>query len=123
MVALIIVFAGLVCVAGLLLFANPADAIRLLAKNADTVRLHILAVAVRLLMGIALVLSADDSRFPASIYILGWLSIVATIVLAAIGRRRFIALMHWATRQAESLGRFAGAITVAFGVFLFYAFI
>lgn len=123
MIALIVVFAGLICVAGIAIIVNPAAVTRLLAGSAGRLELQVLAVVIRLALGIALVLSADASRFPAAVHVLGWISIVAALGLAAIGRQRFIALMRWSMQWVPRFGRIAGVVATALGAFLIYAFV
>jgi len=54
---------------------------------------------------------------------LGWLSIIAALTFAVIGRRNFTRLMSWALSLSIPFGRFGGVFAAAFGVFLIYAFV
>lgn len=122
MTMLILLFAALIVLAGVALIIQPLWVTTQLEKYQESVVLHLLAVVVRLLLGAALVLQAGNSHFPHVIYVLGWISIIAALVLAVIGRIRFSQMMRWALRLAESYGRAAGVLATALGAFLIYAF-
>ena len=94
-----------------------------LRNNLDKLKLHILAVVVRLVLGVLLIYQADVSKFPLAIEIIGWLSIAASIFLAAIGRRNFVRLMSWALSFIKNAGRIGGIVAVTFGAFLVYAYV
>lgn len=63
-----------------------------------------------------------EEEFPFAIEALGWLSIVAAVVLIFMGRRNFHRLMLWALSLSKPFGRVAGVFAMAFGAFLMYAF-
>jgi hypothetical protein len=55
--------------------------------------------------------------------VIGWLSIVAAIFLAVMGRRNFNRLMSWALSLSKPFGRVGGVLAVALGAFLIYSFV
>jgi hypothetical protein len=120
---LIIIFGALTLLAGIIIIINPEVIFGFLRKNVDKLSLHILAVAVRLLLGALLIYQSDVSKYPLAIEIIGWLSIVAAIIFTLIGRRNFKRLMSWALSLAKPFGRVGGIIAAAFGAFLIYAFV
>jgi NAD/NADP transhydrogenase beta subunit len=123
MTQLIIAFSGLVLLAGLVILVNPGLVFAYLQKNADKPVLHILAVVVRLVLGFLLISQAGYSRFPTVIEVLGWLSVIAAVSLALMGRKNFKRLMAWAFTLIQPWGRPGGLLAMAFGAFLIYAFI
>lgn len=123
MILLIIIFGALICVAGIVILFDPEIVFGFLRKNADRISLQVLAVVVRLVLGAALVYQSDVSRYPVAIEIIGWLSIVAAVFFAVIGRVRFRRLMAWALSRAKYLGRVGGLLALAFGTFLIHAFV
>ena len=123
MIILIIIFGALTLLAGIVIAINPEVIFGFLRKNLDKLALHILAVVVRLVLGVLLIYQSDVSKFPFVIEIIGWLSIVAAIVLAAMGRHNFNRLMSWALSFVKTSGRVGGVLAVAFGAFLIYAFV
>ncbi len=123
MTALIIIFGALNLVGGIVIVINPEVIFGYLRNNLDKLELHILAVGVRLILGVLLIYQSNVSKFPFVIEILGWLSIVAAISLAVIGRRNFNRLMWWALSFLKPFGRVGGVLAAAFGAFLIYAFV
>ena len=123
MTLFIIVFGVLVCLAGLVILVNPELVFGILRKNSDKIGLHVLAVVVRLVLGAFLVLQAGISKYPHVIEFIGWLSIIAAIVLALIGRKNFNRLMAWSLSKVKTLGRLGGLLATALGALLVYAFI
>ena len=123
MTIVIIIFGALTLLAGIVIVINPEIIFGFLRNNLDKVELHILAVAVRIVLGALLIYQSSLSKFPLVIEIIGWLSIVAAIILALMGRRNFKRLMSWALSLAKPMGRAGGVIAMAFGAFLIYAFV
>ena len=123
MTVLIIIFGALTLLAGIVIVINPEVIFGFLRNNLDKLVLHILAVVVRLVLGVLLIYQSNVSEFPLGIEIIGWLSIVAAIFLAVMGRRNFNRLMSWALSLSKPFGRVGGVLAVAFGAFLIYAFV
>ena len=121
MIYIIILFATAAIVAGIVIVINPEIIFGLLRQNFESLSLHILAVVVRLILGVALMMYATESRYPTAISILGWISIVAASVLGVMGRNNFKRLMSWALSVAPSFGRIGGVLAILFGGFLIYA--
>lgn len=123
MTIFIIIFGALTCLVGIVIVVNPQIVFGLLQKNYAKIELQIVAVALRLILGVILIIQSADSKYPFVIEIIGWLSIVAAVFLSVIGRNNFLKLMSWALSQVKTLGRVGGVIASAFGAFLIYAFI
>ena len=123
MTILIIIFGALTLLAGIVIVINPETIFGFLRNHLDKVELHILAVVVRIVLGVLLIYQSSISKFPLVIEIIGLLSIVAAIFLAVMGRRNFKRLMSWALSLAKPIGRVGGVIAMAFGAFLIYAFV
>jgi len=109
--------------AGIIIVINPDIIFGFLRNNLNRLGLHILAVVVRLVLGVLLIIQSTLSKFPFVIEIIGWLSIVAAIFLAVMGRRNFNRLMSWALSFLKPFGRVGGVLAAAFGAFLIYAFV
>ncbi len=123
MTVLIIIFGALTLLAGIAIIINPEVIFGFLRNNLDKLVLHIIAVAVRLVIGALLIYQSNISKFPLVIEVIGWLSIVTAIFIAVMGRRKFNRLMSWALSLSKPFGRVGGALAVAFGAFLIYAFV
>lgn len=112
----------ILAMAGFMAF-RPRQFIDSLLRVSDQFWVHVLAVVARITIGAALVLYADQSRFPLALQILGWVAIVAGIALALVPRSKFIRLMRWAFERFSHYARVAALFAVAFAVFLIYAVI
>jgi len=123
MTELIIFFGALTLLAGIVIVINPGVVFGPLRNNSDKLELHILAIVVRLVLGVLLISQSAVSKFPFAIEIIGWLSIVAAIFLTVIGRNNFKRLMSWAFSFLKPFGRVGGIIAAAFGAFLIYVFV
>lgn len=78
------------------------------------------AVIVRLVLGLALIIAAPDSRFPLVFQGLGWIAIVAAVALAFMGRQGIRKLVAWVERFSPVILRFWLLLGMAFGGFLIY---
>lgn len=119
---LIIIFGILIVVAGTTILIKPETIFYILRDNSNKPGLQALAVVTRVILGLLLIYYSGESRYPAVIEFIGWLSLIAGIVLAVIGRRNFTRLMSWALSLAKPYGRVGGVLATAFGAFLIYAF-
>lgn len=123
MTFIIMLFGLLVFLTGLIIVVNPELIFGVLRNNLDKVWLQIVAIGVRLIIGVLLILNAGASKYPIIIEIIGWLSIVAAVTFTVIGRRRFLAIMSWAFSLLKPYGQFGGLGAMAFGGFLVHAFL
>ncbi|MCW4241170.1 MAG: hypothetical protein N0E46_09750 [Candidatus Thiodiazotropha taylori] len=123
MISVIILFGALILIAGLIILISPEIVLGYLKEKQEKQWLHTLAVIVRLILGIILISQAAQSKYPLVIEILGWLSIIAAIVLTVIGSKGFRRLISWALSIANRYGRIGGLLASAFGAFLIHAFL
>lgn len=123
MTIFIIIFGALTCLAGIIILISPAIVFGFLQKHSEKIELQILAIALRLVLGIFLIIQSGVSKYPFVIEIIGLLSIIAAVFFAVIGRNNYIRLMNWALSQVKTLGRIGGIFASAFGAFLIYAFV
>jgi len=122
MIVFIQLFGLFTAFTGLIILVNPEIVFALLRKNTDKLQLHIIAVVIRLALGICLIYQAGNSKYPLTMEVLGWISIVAALFLTVIGRTRFKALMMWALSHVKTIGRIGGVFVSIFGAFIVYAF-
>jgi hypothetical protein len=80
-----------------------------------------LAMAIRLIFGVALIGAASSSRFPTVLLIIGALSIVTAVVAPLLGFERVRAFAEWWLVRPFWLIRAWAGIASAFGVFLVWA--
>ena len=118
---IVILFGAATLVAGIIILINPETVFGLLRRKSESPGMHILAVVVRIILGVALILCAAASKYPAAILIIGWISVIAAAVLGVMGRTNFKRLMSWALGLAPSFGRIGGLLAILFGGFLIHA--
>ena len=118
---IVILFGAATLVAGIIILINPETVFGLLRRKSESPGMHILAVVVRIILGVALLLCAAESKYPTTILIIGWISVLAAAVLGVMGRTNFKRLMSWALGLAPSFGRIGGLLAILFGGFLIHA--
>ena len=123
MTVLIIIFAALILLAGIILVINPDRLFGFLSRHTEKLELQILATVVRLLLGALLIYQSSASRYPLVIEIIGWISIVAGLFFSLIGREKFKRIMTWELTLTKPIGRIGGVIAICFGAFLIHAFV
>lgn len=121
--ALILLISTLIAVAGVSLIAKPDVLINFLRDNSNKLWLRGFAVVVRLILGIALILHSDASRWPIVITVLGYIAIVAALFIAVLRQRTFERLMAWILSWIAPFARVGGVFAVIFGALLIYAFV
>jgi len=82
-----------------------------------------LAVIVRLLLGLALILAAPESRFPSIFRLLGWIAIVAAVGMVFLGRARMRGFIAWFERFPPTVIRLWLLFGIAFGGFLVFGIV
>ena len=117
----ILIFGILILLIGAIILAKPETVLGILRDHFDVLTIHVLAVVVRIILGVALISYAGQSKYPIVLEVLGWISLAAALVLGVIGRSNFKRLMKWALDLASSYGRVGGFFAVLFGSFLVYA--
>ena len=118
---IVMLFGAATIAAGIIIVINPESVFGFMRRKLNSLGLHIFAVVVRIIIGVALIICAAESKYPTAIIILGWISIVAASVLGIMGRANFKRLMLWALSVVPSFGRIGGLLAILFGSFLLYA--
>lgn len=123
MTVFIIFFGALTCLAGIVILTSPEIVFGFLRKHSEKIELQTLAITIRLVLGVFLIIQSGVSKYPFVIEIIGWLSIIAAVFFAVIGRNNYNRLMNWALSQVKTWGRIGGIFASVFGAFLIHAFI
>lgn len=117
----VLLFGVAMLVSGMIIVAAPEKVFDPLRKHINAPGLQVAAVGVRVFIGAALITVAAESNYPTATSVLGWISILAALVLGVMGRSNFIRLMNWALGLSFSHGRIGGAIAIMIGEFLILA--
>ena len=118
---IVLLFGVLILLGSVTLIVNPEYIFGIFANYGETPGLHIFAIIVRIILGIALVIAAADSKYPIALHILGWLTLIVVLVLSAIGRERFKSLIKWSLGINPNIQRVMGFFGILFGSLLFQA--
>ena len=117
----IILFGLLIAVLSLYILFRPKESLAYFSANAGSMGLYIAAIAVRVGMGLVLILYADQSRYPEAFQIIGAFILVAGVILALIGQGRFERLVKWAMGLFGKMARVAGLLGLVLGLFFIYS--
>ncbi len=78
------------------------------------------AVVARLVLGLALILAAEASRFPHVFTVVGWIAIAAALGLMLLGQERLRRFIAWFDRFSPTLIRLWLLLGIVFGGVLVY---
>jgi len=78
------------------------------------------AALVRLVFGAVLITAAPVSKFPQLFIVLGWIAIVAAVVILLMGRERLRRFVAWFERLSSAATRVWLMFALAFGALLIY---
>ena len=117
----IILFGLLIAVLSLYILIRPKESLAYFSANAGNMGLYIAAIAVRVGMGLVLILYADQSRYPEAFEIIGAFILVAGVILALIGQGRFERLVKWAMGLFGKMASVAGLLGLVLGLFFIYS--
>jgi len=100
---------------------RPAQFIDGMKRLSGTMFLYVLEVAVRCLLGGALILVSGHSRFPVLLQALGSVSIAAGVIVVLISRTQFEQLIKWMVGRFGNYVRIGALVLFLSGGFLLYA--
>lgn len=115
-------FGMLMLLLGISLLIKPEIIFGWIENNMENTSLYIFAIVVRLVFGILFILAARESRYPRVIKFLGFLFILAAIILIFIGQESFQELITSLIPEVNPFARVSGLLVIVFGGFLIYAF-
>jgi hypothetical protein len=118
---LIFLFSVFLIAMGAIILMKPSAVFDLLERHKRAPTLQMIAVVVRVLLGVALIVAAPASKFPLTLAVIGWVAVFAGVLVAAMGRSRFIQLMEWVTKVLPKNAILMGVIAIMLGSFLAYA--
>lgn len=113
-------FGLFIVVLGLAGLRSPELLHNLMRRAVSQLGLYLIAGA-RLLLGVALLLSAVSSRAPVYLQVVGAVAIVGGIITPFFGIRRFEAILGWWRRRPAWVVRLWCVVVVAFGLSLVWA--
>lgn len=111
----------LIFAAGALGLARPTALMALVERPWRTRAGLVLAVVVRVVVGVVLLTAASSTRFPWWIGGLGALSLVAGALLPLLGYQQLRRFIDWWQAQPDGFVRAWSLVACGFGAFLVYA--
>ena len=114
-------FGLLILIAGVIIVLNPAIILARVKKYSETLGFQITVVVLRLIIGSALIMAAEASKFPNVIEFLGILTLAGAVIAAVIGRNNFKELVAALLKMPAALARVSGAVSALIGGLLIYA--
>lgn len=116
-------FGTLMLLIGISLLICPEFILGWIEINMGSTSLYISAIVVRLVFGILFIIVAKESKYPGVIKFLGYLFIIASVVLVLIGQERFQDFISSIIPNVKPYAPISGLLVIAFGGFLIYAFL
>ena len=118
--ALVLLLGGVVCALSVWGLFSPRRLLALVRQAVGRKSGVAFAVLLRLVLGVALIVSAGASRFPGAFLVLGVITLLAAVALPILGRDRLGALVGWFERTPPSAARAWLVLGIALGAFLIY---
>ena len=114
---IIMLFGAATTIAGVIIVISPETVFGLIRKHLASMGIHVLAVVMRIVRGATLILCAAESKFPAAIEVIGWITLVAALMLGIMGRVRLKRLIAWALGLPSPFKRMGGVLAALLGGF------
>ena len=80
-----------------------------------------MAVALRLTVGLLMIMAAAGSRMPVTLRVLGALIFLSGLALPVVGLDRMLAVAAWGSSQSDLTLRLVGLVVAALGGFVAWA--
>ena len=119
---LILLYGTTTIAVGIIMMISAETIFARLFVRLKSLSIFILAIFFRIILGMALVSFAQESKHPTLFITIGWIWIAGGIVLCQIGPKNFWRILSRAHSISNSMGRLFGILTILFGCFLVHAF-
>jgi len=111
-----------IIIAGISLIVKPDFLLAWFENNISNTKMYFAAIGIRLILGILLIVAANQSKFPPLIKALGAISIIAALVFLVIGHEQFVEFITMILDSFRSLAPLAAVLSIVIGSFLIIAF-
>ncbi|WP_394177017.1 hypothetical protein [Thalassotalea litorea] len=115
---IITLFATCSLVIGLIGMLKPIVLTSAIEKHYRRSSVHYISIMLRVIIGLSLMVIADDTRTPVAIELIAWLVLASAIFDAVKGRQNYINLVEWLLNYQHLIFRGFAAGIVAFAGFL-----
>lgn len=120
MVLALQIFGAFIALMGLMGLFSPAKLVGVVAALFDGMAGLWVAAGMRLVIGVLMVLTASQSRYPFAFWLIGLIAIVAAVVGLLMGKDRVRKFVMWWVEKPSGFTRLWSIIAIAFGVFVYY---
>jgi len=120
MLLLVVIIGVMIIAFSAFAIATPAFLRRSIEYWVEPRRLY-MAVALRVLIGVLLITVAGEARFPMLVRGLGYLMIVAGLIIPVLGPERIGAFARWWEDQPDFVLRLWGLAAAGLGALMIYA--
>lgn len=108
---------GAACIWGLIVPRQLTNFVRTYWQRKSSMPV---AVVARVVLGLLLIGAASDARYPLVFQVLGWLAIIAAMLLPILGKQRVGQLIAWLDERPEALMRLWLLFGLGFAEFLIH---
>lgn len=117
----IILFGVFLIAAGFLMLLYPRKAVTLLKKAGSTNVINYTEITLRMIPAIAMVIYADESKYPEALKILGWFMIATCIILYVVPRKiHHQYSLKWAEIIKPTYFQLISPFSMFFGALIIY---
>jgi len=101
-----------------LIGASRPRVLRMLVRSFRSAAMLYLAAAIRVALGIVLLIAAPGCRFTIGVYVLGVITLFSGLILPVLGKARFLALVDWWLGLSDGTIRAWVFLAILYGAFL-----
>jgi len=120
-VYLIVLFGALMVLLSVVMVVNPEYWSRSIVKFSNAAWFHPFEILSRLIFGGVFIAFAEQTRYPALMTVIGYVLLIVGAGLAFLPPSKHRDFALWSAQKFRSVFRPAGAISLAFGLFVVYA--
>ncbi len=118
---LIVLFGALMVLLSVVMVVNPEYWSRSIVKFSNAAWFHPFEILSRLIFGGVFIAFADQTLYPALMSVIGYVLVIAGVGLAMLTAPKHRRFALWSAQKFRSVFRPAGAVSLAFGLFIVYA--
>lgn len=100
---------------------SPKTLIRAAGEVPKSTAMMAAAIAGRLILGAVLIIAADQTRYPATMVIIGVVLIAAGLSIAIMGKARLFTLVDYFLNISPAWIRFPAVVAIGAGAFFIHA--
>jgi len=119
-ITFIILIGAIITIVSIGGISNPKKMINTVLSINPTIR-YLIAIIVRLLLGVVLIYSADVSNYSIYIYIIGGLLVLSAFAILYLRPSKLTVLLNWVNEMPNYLNRVWLTISAIIGILLILA--